>query len=128
MHQALAILWAQWRTLRNFNPRAGAAWTAILGTIWYGAWTLGSFGVARVVASPTSREFLATALPGLLLLMFLYWQLAPLLLAATGFSLDLRKLQAYPIPPNHLFYIEVMLRASSGLEMLLVTGGLFWGL
>jgi hypothetical protein len=112
MHQARAILWAQWRTLRNFGPRAGSAWTWIIGTIWYGAWAVASSALARVVALPSSKDFVSAALPGLLLLVFLYWQLAPLLLAATGFSLDLRKLQAYPIPVPHLFFIEVMLRTT----------------
>jgi ABC-2 type transport system permease protein len=127
MHQARAILWAQWRTLRNFNPRGGAVWTAIIGAIWYGGWTVASFVVARIVASPSSKELLPAVLPGMLLAVFVYWQMAPLLLAATGFSLDLRKLQAYPIPEPHLFFIEVMLRTTAALEMLLVICGLALG-
>ena len=31
MKHARAILWAQWRTLRNFYPRGGVAWTAVIG-------------------------------------------------------------------------------------------------
>src|SRR5713101_6761017 len=127
MNPARAILWAQWRTLRNFNPRGGAAWTAIIGTVWYGGWSVASFALSRVAANPSNKDFLGAALPGLLLLVFLYWQVAPLLLAATGFSLDLRKLQAYPIPPSNLFYIEVMLRTTSAMEMVLVTAGLALG-
>ncbi len=41
---------------------------------------------------------ITAALPGGLLLIFLYWQVVPLLMAATGSSLELRKLRAYPIP------------------------------
>jgi len=28
MNQARAILWAQWRSMRNFFPRTGVGWTA----------------------------------------------------------------------------------------------------
>jgi hypothetical protein len=42
MNQARAILWAQWRTLRNFSPRSGVAWGALIGAGWYGFWLLGA--------------------------------------------------------------------------------------
>ena len=64
-----------------------------------------------------------TALPGALLIVLLYWQVVPLLMAATGASLDLRKLQAYPIPVSQMFSIEVMLRVTAGIEMMLVLRG-----
>jgi ABC-2 type transport system permease protein len=67
-------------------------------------------------------------LPGALLLAFLYWQVVPLLMAATGASLELRKLQVYPIPASQLFSIEVMLRVSSAVEMLLLLMGLAVGI
>src|SRR4029079_9260510 len=38
MHQARAILWAQWRSTRNFLPRGGVGWTAVIGILWYGLW------------------------------------------------------------------------------------------
>ena len=128
MNQARAILWAQWRMLRNFSPRVGAAWSAILGALWYGAWLVGAVGIAWAASLPAQAPRMGATLPGLLVLVFLYWQLAPLMLAATGFSLDLRKLQAYPIPVAHLFSIEVMLRTTSAVEMLLLMLGLAAGL
>ncbi len=55
-----------------------------------------------------------------MLIVFLYWQVVPVLMAATGASLELRKLKVYPIPTSQLFGIEVMLRVTSGIEMVLV--------
>lgn len=128
MNQARAILWAQWRTVRNFYPRAGVAWTAVIGFIWYGFWVVASVAAARVIANPASLSLIHTALPGALLIVLLYWQVVPLLMAATGASLDLRKLQAYPIPVSQMFSIEVMLRVTSGIEMVLVLAGIAVGL
>ena len=54
--------------------------------------------------------------------------LGPLLMAATGASLELRKLQVYPIPDAQLFAIEVMLRVTAAVEMLFITTGLAGGI
>lgn len=123
MNHARAILWAQWRTLRNFYPRAGMAWTTAIGAVWYGFWTLAAVSAARLLGDPANFTSMKIALPGALLLMFLYWQVVPLLMAATGASLELRKLRAYPIPASQLFGIEVMLRVTAGVEMVLVLLG-----
>ncbi len=128
MNQARAILWAQWRTLRNFYPRGGAAWTAVIGAGWYGFWTLAAVSTARLAANPANLGMLKAVLAGGLLLVFLYWQVMPLLMAATGASLELRKLQVYPIPVSQLFTIEVMLRFTAAVEMLLLLIGLAFGL
>ncbi len=118
-----AILWAQMRTLRNY-PRMGAAWSTIIGVIWYGGWLAATIAVVRVMSDPDEIRSVAAALPGALSLVFLYWQVMPLLLAATGASLDIRKLQAYPIPVLELFAVEAMLRVTAGLEMfMLLLGG-----
>jgi ABC-2 type transport system permease protein len=127
MKHARAILWAQWRTLRNSYPRAGIGWTNILTSIWYGFWTLAAVAAARLLANPENLGLLKVVLPGILFVVFLYWQVVPLLLAATGASLDLRKLQAYPIPISQLFGIEVLLRLTAGIEMLLVLMGVAAG-
>ena len=121
--KARAIVWVQWRTRRNFYPRSGAMWSLITGAIWYGMWVVAAVIVARVMASPASLSFLEAALPGALLLLLLYWQVVPLLLAATGAGLDLRKLLAYPIPPSQLFGIEVLLRVTASIEMALLMAG-----
>ncbi len=127
MNQARAILWAQWRTLRNFYPRGGVAWTAVIGIGWYGFWLLAAISTARLASSPANTGVLKAVLPGGLLLVFLYWQVVPLLMAATGASLELRKLYVYPIPTAQLFSIEVMLRVTSAVEMLLLISGLAVG-
>jgi len=128
MKQGRAILWAQWRTLRNFYPRAGVAWTAVIGAAWYGFWLLAAVSTARLAANPANLGLMSAALPGGLLLVFLYWQVVPLLMAATGASLELRKLQVYPIPASQLFAIEVMLRVTAAVEMLFIMAGLALGI
>jgi len=127
MEQARAILWAQWRTLANFYPFRGAAWTSALTVIWYGIWTAAAVAFARVFSDPQNLPIIRAALPGGLLLMFLYWQVVPLLLASTGAALDLRKLRAYPIPASQLFSIEVLLRITAGIEMVLLLAGIVVG-
>jgi ABC-2 type transport system permease protein len=49
------------------------------------------------------------------------------MLATTGSSLDLRKLRAYPIPQGQLFSIEVLLRVTAGIEMVLALTGMTVG-
>ena len=41
MNQARAILWAQWRSMRNPSCARGVGWTAAVGFIWYGVWVAG---------------------------------------------------------------------------------------
>jgi ABC-2 type transport system permease protein len=120
MNHARAIVWAEWRTLWNAYSRGGVAWTAVIGSLWYGLWVFGAVAAARVVADGANTGLISTVLPGAVLLGFLYWQAVPLLLASTGASLDLRKLQAYPVPEGQLFLIEVLLRVTGGLEILLL--------
>lgn len=123
MKQIGAILWAQFRVFRNFSPRRGRIpWALIVSLLWYGAWTIFAALIAIALSEPDIAEFTA-AVPAALLLVFLYWQLIPLLMAAAGATLDLRKLRAYPIRDTHLFLIEVVLRATAALEMLLVLCG-----
>ncbi len=128
MNKAAAILWAQWLTLRHTYPRAGAAWTAVIGTLWYGFWTLAAFAGARLVADPSNDQLLKSSLSGVMLLIFLYWQVVPLMMAATGSSLEMRKLQVYPIAVSELFGIEVMLRVTAAIEMMLILTGIAVGL
>src|SRR3984957_7470757 len=127
MTQIGAIVWAQWRTLYHFYPHRGGAWSAVVGLIWYGLWTAAAFAFLRVFSNPNDVPIIRVALPGGLLLMFLYWQVVPLMLATTGSSLDLRKLRAYPIPDSQLFSIEVLLRVTAGIEMVLVLIGITIG-
>jgi ABC-2 type transport system permease protein len=128
MRHARAILWAQWRTLRNFYPRGGIAWASIIGAVWYGAWLVAALAVARILSDPGNLDLIRTALPGGLLLVFLYWQVVPLLMAATGSALEMRKLKAYPIPVRQLFAIEVLLRVTAAIEMFMVLLGVVAGI
>ncbi len=127
MNQARAILWAQWRTMRNYYPREGVGWGVLIGIIWYGIWAAAALACARLIANPDSAGLLKALLPGGLLIVFLYWQVVPVLMAATGASLELKKLKVYPIPPQQLFGIEVMLRVTAGIEMMMVLIGVGFG-
>jgi ABC-2 type transport system permease protein len=118
MNQARAILWAQWRIARSFLMRRGIGWAAIVSLIWYGIWVVAALAVMLLTHSS-----LSTSLSGVFLLIFLYWQVVPVLMAATGASLDLRKLQAYPIPVRQLFGLDVMLRVTAAIEAILILTG-----
>lgn len=129
--QVRAILWAQFRTLLNFRRGESASgWIlpAFMMLLWYGAWTALAAFASSLCANPAVWPFLKTALPAALLFICLYWQLAPLMAASLGASLDLKKLLVYPVPHRHLFGIEVLLRISTCLEMLLLVAGIAIGL
>lgn len=116
----LAILRAQWLSMR-FGTR-GRFVGILVAAIWYGLWALAAFaaGAGIAAASPVElRIFLPLGLAG----VFAYWQLMPLASASMGSSLDLRKLMAYPIPHGTLFTVEVLLRLTTAIEMLIVLAG-----
>ena len=131
LSQAGAIVWAQWRSVRNHLPRANVAgliFTSVLTALWYGGFAYVAVIVGFLL---TRRDELAAfhkILPGALLICFLYWQVVPVLLTSMGASLDLRKLLVYPIPHGTLFIVEVLLRVTTGLEMLLLFAGAAIGL
>jgi ABC-2 type transport system permease protein len=129
--QARAILWAQFRSIRNHMPRSnkgGLIFTIIVSGLWFGMWAMLALVAMKVLSSPGEIKSLGSWFSGGLLLMFLYWQVIPVLMAATGASLDIKKLQVYPIPHTQLFAIEVLLRTTTGLEMLLILAGVAAGL
>ena len=129
--QARAIVWAQWRTLRNYFPHSNKAtfvFTALLAAAWYGGFAFLAAVGGIVAADPDEADFLRSVFPVALLLCFLYWQLIPVLMASMGSSLDVRKLMVYPIPHRQLFTLEVLLRVSTGIEMLLLLIGVGIGL
>jgi ABC-2 type transport system permease protein len=130
-NQSGAILWAQWRTLRNYIPRsnvAGMIFSGVLAAVWYGMF-LFLAGLAVIVFSDEEQiDLVRSILPNALLLCFLYWQLIPVLMASMGSSLDIKKLLVYPIPTGELFTLEVLLRISSGIEMMILMGGAGIGL
>jgi len=128
MPVATAILWAQWRTLRNHRGRRGGRlWTTLVSAVWYGGWLLASLALARIFSESENTTLIHNVLPAALLLLLLYWQVIPLMMATTGASLELRKLRAYPIPDGQLFWIEALLRITSGVEMILLLAGMAAG-
>jgi ABC-2 type transport system permease protein len=124
-----AILRAQLLSLRmRKGVRAGIGVSVFTGLIFYGLFA--SFGWALMLffsAADDTGRFLSV-LSGLLLIIAAYWQLAPVISASFGAAIDLRKLMAYPIPTSKLFLIEVLLRLTTCVEMLLVVTGICAGL
>jgi ABC-2 type transport system permease protein len=125
------LLWAQWRAWLNYYPRSnrtGAVFGPALMLLWYGMWLALAALTARVFAEPENAGMTATVLPSALFFVFIYWQAIPVLLASTGVSLEMKKLQVYPIPGSHLFLLDLMLRVTASFEMLLLMCGLGAGL
>src|SRR5215469_4843826 len=114
--------------LRVGTRRGGAIFSAFTSCLFYGDWTIISFGVLAFFAHRDSASHFATVLSSGLLFVMLYWQLAPVISAGFGASLDLKRLLAYPIPHNKLFTVEVLLRLTTCAEMLLLLAGAAIGL
>lgn len=128
-----AILWAQWRTILNFyrKPQMGGFWMgSIVMAFWYLMIVVGSVAICYFVsiAKPSQVAAFERVLTFGMLAAFLYWQVVPVLMASTGMALEIRKLMVYPIPERQLFQIEVLLRLSTGVEVLILLTGLFIGL
>jgi ABC-2 type transport system permease protein len=127
-----AIFWAQTRALMNYSFRRSGVLphvlTAVFLLVWYGMWVFLASVTYRIASSPEGLNTLRRALPLGLLVVFGYWQVVPLLMASSGLSLDLRRLLVYPIAHGWLFTLEVALRVSTAVEMLLITAGLALGL
>jgi ABC-2 type transport system permease protein len=125
-----AILRAQLLSmrLRAGARRGGAIFSALTGLIYYGFWATAAFFAMRYFASSQAfPNFLPVLSSGLMFVM-LYWQVAPVISAGFGASIDLRKLLVYPIPHHKLFGVEVLLRLTTCPEMLIVLGGASIGL
>jgi ABC-2 type transport system permease protein len=112
-----AILRIQLLTMRSGWGRR--ALSLVAGLIWYALWAFVAVAVGLSLADASPAE-LALYLPMGLLGVCAYWQLMPVASASMGSALDLRKLVLYPIPHRKLFAIEVLLRLTTGVEMLLV--------
>ncbi len=95
--------------------------------LWYGLYS----GMALLLAMKipgTPLQEIARWLPVGLLAVFLFWQIIPLFTLSSGWSLQLNKLQIYPIRHNTLFVIETILRVTSAPEMIIVLTGAMFGL
>jgi ABC-2 type transport system permease protein len=127
--QVWAIFYAQFRTVRNRLPRT--QWASMLfslvGLLWYGFFA--GWGIALARQLPyVPMALLQKWAPAALFGVFLFWQTVPLITLSTGASLQLNKIQIYPVPLRALFGIEVLLRATGSPEMILLLFGAFAGL
>jgi hypothetical protein len=122
--QILAIVWAQFRITRNHLPRTGVGGVVmwIITALWYSLF-VALAGVAIAGIPDISLNVLRQALPIALLILFLYNQTIPLLTLSTGWSLQINKLQVYPIPDSALFGLEALLRITSAPEFMIVLLG-----
>ncbi|MCU1328398.1 MAG: hypothetical protein JWN34_3768 [Bryobacterales bacterium] len=126
----LAILKAQVLSmrLRPGTRRGSAIFGSITGLAFYGFFVF--FGWMAMLffsladQTPTFVAVLSISLP----LAMAYWQLAPVISASFGASLDLAKLRAYPIPKSKLFVVEVLLRLTTCVELLILLAGVAAGL
>ena len=129
--QMLAVLQIQWfsfkNSLRRRSDLVSLIVSILVALIWYGFWTAGAVGLCAFTLWMTPAK-VARALPGILLLIFLYWQVSPVVTATMGLSIDLRKMALFPIEVRTLFLIECLLRLLTGLEMLLLLGGISIGI
>jgi ABC-2 type transport system permease protein len=126
-----AILWAQWkssRLLRFGSGRSGALFSGFTSLIWYAFWAVAAIGLGAFTADAAGKNDIPLLFPAILVFVILYWQLAPILVASLGAGLDLKKLLVYPVPFESLFWVEVMLRVTTGIEMLLLLTGAAVGL
>src|SRR5260370_21716704 len=124
--QVRAIVWAQWRTLRNYLPRSNkfTFWlTGLFGFVWYGGFAFFAAFAGILFSKADELTFIHTVLPIALLICFLFLQLIPGLMACMGSSLEIKKLLVYPVPRGKLFTLEGILRISTGAEMLLLLTG-----
>lgn len=129
--QIRVILWAQWRILVRFRRAGGLGGSVLSGLVllvWYGMWAALAVLAAGLASESASRTILEPLLAKALMFVIFYWQLAPVLMASMGASLDLKKLLVYPIPPAQLFGVEVLLRLSTCVEMVLLMTGAAVGL
>jgi len=127
LDQARAILWAQARGLLNNYGGArrgrGGRFTAALTIAWYLLCAFFAWIVFKLVSEGTDPNKIQLLLAQGMLFATGYWQMVPVMLATTGLSLDLRKLIVYPVPHTQLFLLEMLLRISTSIEILLITLG-----
>ena len=128
-NQILAVAWAQFRISRNHLPRTsfGTVISWFFLSLWYGLYA--ALAIALVLKIPEfSMALLIKWLPSGLLAVFLFWQVIPLFTLSSGWSLQLNKLQIYPVRNNALFALETVLRITSAPEMIIVLTGAVLGL
>src|SRR5450755_1610178 len=125
MAMIAAILRAQFLSMRIGSR--GRVFGVITGLFWYGIWVVAACA-AFLGVSGASAERLRLFLPLGALGVCAYWQAMPILSASMGSALDMRKLMVYPVPHAKLFQVELLLRLTTGIEMLMVLAGSLAGM
>jgi ABC-2 type transport system permease protein len=127
--QIRAIVWAQFRTIRNYLPRTnlGAFLLGLITLLWYGLFCVGAVVLAEGLQYVPMYK-LRLYFPAGMLALLLFWQIFPVLTMSSGWSLELNKLLVYPIHPRTLFVVELMLRFTTSPESLILLVGAIWGL
>jgi ABC-2 type transport system permease protein len=127
--QIRAIIWAQFRTIRNYLPRTswGAILLSFLSLLWYGIF-IGLGGLVAILLPKAPLSGLAEYLPAGLLGLLIFWQVFPVMTMSSGWSLELNKLLVYPIQTRTLFLVEVLLRLTTAPEAVFVLLGTVIGL
>ena len=126
-----AILWAQFLSMRlrkGGGVRGSAIFSAITGLFFYVMFAFFAWVLEMLFSRPEASGHFVDVLSGVLLIAMLYWQLAPVITASFGASIDLRKLMAYPIPRGKLFQVELLLRAMTSFDVVIVLTGICTGL
>ncbi len=121
-----AILWAQFRTLFNFYSRGAGgpvAVTVVMSAAWYGMVLFGAWTLAVLLSSNERLALVKDSASQGVFFTFLYWQIVPLFLGAAGASIDLKRLVVYPVTHRELFVLEVLLRFTTGIEVLVLMAG-----
>lgn len=126
-NQVVAIAQAQWRTMMNRGPtQVWLMW--VLTGLWYLLVAFGAGVLATVIPTMRRPDDVRTLISVGLLLGFLYWQFVPVLLVSSGMSLELKRLLVYPVSSQRLFFVEAVLRLTTGVEVLILMAGAAVGL
>jgi ABC-2 type transport system permease protein len=126
---ARAILWAQMRSLINFYTRGHFGmliFTLVMSAFWYGLLMFGGVTASMVTADPRQLPMLQRTGSSALFFMFLYWQVVPILMASTGAASTSNASPCTTVSRRELFTLEVLLRLTTGVDMLLISLARSW--
>lgn len=130
--QIRAVVGAQFRVLYNRvtggSVGAGRVFYWLSLVVWYGLVVFLAWVAATALPQVRTKENLNAVTSTILLGATAFWQLMPVMMAASGLSLDLKRLMVYPVSYRKLFLVEALLRVSTGTEVLIVMAGVFVGL
>ncbi|MCU0229381.1 MAG: hypothetical protein MUF01_17270, partial [Bryobacterales bacterium] len=129
--QAVVVLMAQLRMMRNMLSRRGAVasvFNALATVGWYGLALFLAYIAQDLFSNPPEDFETGYYARMALLVATLYWQVAPVLTVSFGVALDLKRLLIFPIRPNQFFLLELLLCLPTSLEPVIVSSGVFLGL